>query len=157
MQVTDPAACLNSGGLKLSARLRGLSWFLELCRQRRAKCRTTLSSVRPYWAGQAGELDTPRRTWAHSSRSRTSADQHNELLTHTHFRTVAVSLGGGGLYSHLALLGSFLPAARRGGWARADPAGTGTPRHTGRTPPAAPGLKTNTPRVIKVQGSSGVK
>lgn len=68
----DPADCLNSRGLKLSARFRGLNWFLELCRQTRARWRTTLSRVRPYWLEQEGELATPLSTWAQSSRSRTS-------------------------------------------------------------------------------------
>jgi len=69
---TDPAAGLNSSRLKLSARLRGLIWVPS--RQSRARCRTTLSRVRPYWAAQAGELATPLSSWAHSSRSRTSED-----------------------------------------------------------------------------------
>lgn len=76
--VTDPAGGLKRNGLKVSARLRGLSWVLDPYRQRRARWRTTLSSVRPYWAGKLGELATLLSSWAHSSRSRTSGEAEEE-------------------------------------------------------------------------------
>lgn len=145
---TDPADCLNSSGLKLSARFRGLNWFLELWRQTRARCRTTLSRVRPYWAGQVGELATPLSTWAQSSRSRTSADGEQTCTQREPPTRRGNQPLDRKLRSHLEQPESCRPAARKGGRDRADPAGTGPPRHTGTTPPAAPSLKTNTTLVF---------